>query len=442
MDACRRQQPSLFQIARWPYIARLHSLFEGQVNVRRAIVFIVDGVSAGFLGCYGNSWLGTPAIDDLASQSYLFEQCLTELPDPLQYYPSLLRGTHPLAPPSEFAICDALNAEGIPLHFLTDDHRLTALREVVDFSSLETLPEPSEATAESAESTNLARFASVLLDWLDEPPTDEIVIAHAQGMLGPWDAPYDLRSEFADEEDPAPPDFVKPPFERENREIDSDHILGITQAYAGQISVLDMIIGELLAAIEELPDEQQPVFIFSSMGGFPLGLRGQVGREVDSPLRLYSDTLHVPLMLRTPAAADQLVRAQGLVTLGDIFPSLLRRWEIDPPPDASIDLWGMDHSGRRHVLALLEDQRCFRTSHWSIRYHLPTDEQAISDQNMGSILPELFVKPDDRWEVSNIADRCPNIAEIGKSTAHQTEVAIRADEEPEELPDDLKKPVL
>lgn len=408
--------------------------------MRRALVLVIDGWGAGFLGCYGNSWLDTPALDQWACQSVLFEQCLSECPDALTLYPHLLDGSHPLGQNAPDGPVSVLADADIPIHLLSDDPRLAQLRETTGLTSVETFPEVVDMAAESAEATNLARFASVLLDWLEEPAREEIIWAHARGMQGPWDAPYNFRESFADEDDPAPPDLVHPPFERENREFDSDHVLGMTQAYAGQITVLDMLLGELLATIEELPIDEQPLVVLTSTGGYPLGLHGQIGREEDTPLRLYSDTLHVPLLIRQPGAKEGLTRLQGLATLGDILPTIVHAFGLSKNHDLDLLHVQLDEA-RDCVLSGLGEQRCFRTKHWSLRYHLPDQETPLDEVELDQIVTELFVKPDDRWEINNIADRCKNIAELGLRTAISIEQAYRSDEPSPNIPEELLTPV-
>ncbi|WP_158265006.1 sulfatase [Blastopirellula marina] len=409
--------------------------------MRRALVLVVDGWGAGFVGCYGNSWLDTPALDQWACQSVLFEQCQSECPDPLILYPHLFDGSHPLAPVAVDGPLAILADADIPVHLLSDDPRLLQLRETTRLTSVETFPEVADVAADSAEETTLARFAGVLLDWLEEPAREEVIWAHARGMLGPWDAPYSYRENLADEDDPAPPEVVHPPFERENRKFDADYALGFTQAYAGQVTVLDMLLGELLATIEELPIDEQPLVVLTSTGGYPLGLHGQIGREDDAPVRLYSDTLHVPLLIRQPGGKEGLSRCQGIARLADVLPTVVESFGLPMSGREGVDLLGVRLSeSREHLLCGLGDQRYFRTHDWSLRYHLPNEETPLEALELDQIVVELFVKPDDRWEVNNVADRCKNIAEIGLRTALAIEQAYRDDQPCPEIPEELRTP--
>ena len=45
---------------------------------RRAIVIVFDRLGAGYLGPYGNTWLDTPAFNQLASESMVLEHAIAD----------------------------------------------------------------------------------------------------------------------------------------------------------------------------------------------------------------------------------------------------------------------------------------------------------------------------------------------------------------------------
>src|SRR5688572_21065223 len=47
----------------------------------RAIVFSLRGCPAGWLGAYGNEWVGTPNLDRLAAESVVFDRHIGDCPD-------------------------------------------------------------------------------------------------------------------------------------------------------------------------------------------------------------------------------------------------------------------------------------------------------------------------------------------------------------------------
>ena len=67
----------------------------GGLPARHVIVVSFDTARADHLGCYGNAWIKTPRIDELASESILFEDYMTVVPMTLASHTSLLTGKYP-----------------------------------------------------------------------------------------------------------------------------------------------------------------------------------------------------------------------------------------------------------------------------------------------------------------------------------------------------------
>jgi len=66
------------------------------------LVLVVDGLGAGYLGPYGNTWIETPAVDRLAANSLLIEHAIIDTPELSRQYGSLWTGrpkTVPAGPP-------------------------------------------------------------------------------------------------------------------------------------------------------------------------------------------------------------------------------------------------------------------------------------------------------------------------------------------------------
>src|SRR5947209_845806 len=47
----------------------------------KALVIVANGLHLGYLGCYGNDWISTPALDRLASEGIVFDQHYADHPD-------------------------------------------------------------------------------------------------------------------------------------------------------------------------------------------------------------------------------------------------------------------------------------------------------------------------------------------------------------------------
>ena len=285
----------------------------------RAVVLVVDGLSAPYLGPYGNTWLETPAFNRLAAESLLWETVLIHDPDLLRGYDAYWPGRMKTSPggfPEDassgeaISLFDRLHARDVAVHMLSSDRRLQQhpLFEQIDhFDDLALIEEPSEL-ADEMESTELARFFANALDAWQQMDDSSLLWLHSTGMEGPWDAPYELRAQFADEDDPEPLRDPRPPrFRLENdQQIDPDVRHRLMCGYAGQISLLDACFEIFLQAIRNRKDT---LLIVTSTGGYPLGEHRSVGR---SEGHLYRELLHVPLLIAHNQWNDTQARCQRL----------------------------------------------------------------------------------------------------------------------------------
>jgi hypothetical protein len=238
---------------------------------------------------------------------------------------------------------------------------------------------------------------------------------HAQGMQGPWDAPYAMRAALADEEDPPPPQFISPPEERLKAEIDPDQRLGLVQAYGAQVQVLDECLGRFCGALHETPWARQALFAFLSPRGYPLAEHGRVG-ACDSAL--FAELIQIPLLMRLPQQAAALARTQQLFQLGDLREAVAA-WCCDTgASDLLAVAKGEPGVTRAVAIAHAAGQRAIRTPAWFLRESL-ADEQTTR---------ELFAKPDDRFEVNEVASRCSDAMEQLLTQLDAAERQAAADE--------------
>ncbi len=50
----------------------------------KVIVFALNGCPAGWLGAYGNDWVGTPHLDRLAAEAVTFDRHISDRPEPVE----------------------------------------------------------------------------------------------------------------------------------------------------------------------------------------------------------------------------------------------------------------------------------------------------------------------------------------------------------------------
>jgi arylsulfatase A-like enzyme len=270
------------------------------------------------------------------------------------------------------------------------------------------LPPPSEvvvANAASIEDTQIARLVAVAMDQLDHLTSrgDEpfCLWIHSRGMAGPWDAPLALRERLVEEDDPPPMTGSEVPHERLPPDVDPDVVFSANCAYAGQVAAFDTCLGLLAESLRDAPVGQQTLFSLMGARGMPLGEHGLLGPVAD---RLFGETLHVPWLIRLPSGVGATQRSAALVGPCDMAATFF-------------DWLGMPAAGgnpiSKSLLPLLRDEtqavhdrlcmaidreRAIRTPGWFLR--MPEDA-----------LPELYVKPDDRWEMNEVANRCEPVVE-------------------------------
>lgn len=374
------------------------------MDIRNVIVVVIDRLGAGYLGPYGNTWVETPGFNRLASESVLFEHSIADTPAVEGAYRSWWLGTH--------AMCDA-SAAGVPelpraaveagvlSTLLTDDSQLSRHPLAHGFTQVIHLTSSSaREPVARVEESQLGQFFAAAMEWLSGASSPFLLWLHARGMGGAWDAPRDFRERFADDEDPLPPDFVDPPDRALGSDLDADALWGATQAFAGQVLLLDTCLGALLDALEHFPFGKQTLLALTSPRGFPLGEHGYLGPCGD---QLFGEVLHTPLLLRFPNRAGACQRVHALIQPGDLYCTLadwlgLARHRPDWGRSLSELVEGEVNWRRECACSLGAAERSIRTPAWFLR------------QGPGG-RAELYAKPDDRWEVNEVAGRCQDVVE-------------------------------
>lgn len=396
------------------------------------IVLSLDALSAGALGCYGNDWVGTPAIDALAAESLLFDFALTDVPtvDALRSFwsgNSAAARKRGAAAPADL-LPKLWNSAGKHSLLFTDDRSILTFREAAAFDEQISMNAPDEPTivADLAE-THLASFfaqAAEAIAEFSESESPGLIWLHGGSLATCWDAPLEYRHRYRDEDDPPPPDLAEPPatFLPAGEEYDPDELLGLRRAYAGQVAALDELLETFLGFLSEQGLLHEAHFLLLAPRGFGLGEHGLIGfpPEAGTGNALHEEYLHVPWIWRFPdslAANDRRAaeHLSGLDQPADLLPTvwsllgLARSTEVSDGVDHALQDDNTDQDRRVLALSLSADGQAaaIRSRAWHL--NRPFDEQPA----------DLFAKPDDRWEMNNVADRCPEIVEQLDGLAQQ-----------------------
>ncbi|HEV2970403.1 MAG TPA: sulfatase-like hydrolase/transferase [Pirellulales bacterium] len=410
-------------------------------NARNIVCLVVDRLHSGFVGAYGNTWISTSEMNRLAAEALLFDRAVIDSPRLADLYRAYWLGLHALADPAVFAerqhghdLPRRLNAEGYSTALVSDDPLVSRHPLAAGFSERDELDSsPRQDVAESIEETQLAGFFASAAERLSAMLEPFCLWLHTGSLGRVWEAPLEFRNQYADEDDPTPPVSANVPCRHLPAGADPDELLGIVHSYAGQVSLLDLCIGSLLEALAEHPFAENTLLVLLSARGFPLGEHGRLG-PVDEAL--YGELTQIPWFIRFPDGTGQCERTQALVQPADLY-ATLAEWCGLPRNDREnfaagrsllpLATGASDRVRDRACAIALPNERAIVTPAWHMRIFgdqgLEARGQEIEapdrgdggnkglDEREGGC--ELFVKPDDRFEVNEVADRCPDcIAEL------------------------------
>lgn len=361
------------------------------------LIVTADRLPAWMLATYGATWVATPTCDALAAAGITIDRLIAPSVDPRCTLADLAAGGRLWA---------AAAGAGWPAALVTDDPGLPERPAGVEMVAV---PSSSAAPASDSGATHLARLFARAREVV-AAGCHRVVWCHAGSLGATWDAPLSYRAAYADPDDPPLPTGANVPDLAVTADTDPDAIMGYRQVFAGQITLFDGCLGGLVAAVRAL----QPKWAIAVVGlrGMPLGLHGHVGCSIPDDLRgrPYGEWVHLPAIL---VAADGRMAGQrygGLVTPADVGATLVDLAGLQdraaPGVSGARSLIGLftdwRHEPRDRVVVLAGDATAIVTNGW----HLVAEPCGAGER-----VARLFAKPDDFFELSDVADRCPAVAE-------------------------------
>ncbi len=285
------------------------------------------------------------------------------------------------------------------------------------------------------ESTGAARTVQAAIDWLERHRTRSnpfLLWVDLFSPHGPWDSPQPYRDMYVtiepDEfEIGEEGDIVRD----EDEEIEIDEVAGLVdvpagavgdvlseaelfrlrRTYAGAVTLVDSRLGQLFEALERLGRLDDTMIIFTSDQGEPLGEHGIVRRF--RPW-LYEELIHTPLIVRMPSGAHGGTRKTAIVQTVDLLPTIWSALGLPPLDPERHEIHGHDLLPLiRGKMTKVRDYACLGmdTAEFAIRNHLwhlivPVEVDPEEPRS-----PELFRKPEDRWDHNNVVEQHPEVAE-------------------------------
>jgi hypothetical protein len=347
----------------------------------KILVVTCDRLPAWILPAYGSTWTATPALDALAGRGLTFDRVIATGDDDLATLRDLglaELGSDAVVVTDAAHVAAAVQGSGAEVRLVTASC--------------------PPAPAADAAATNLARLAAAAGAAL-AAGRHALVWIHAASLGVAWDAPVECREAYVDPEDPPPYAAAAVPELRVDADTDPDLVVGVRQAFAGQLTHLDSRLGPLFAAASGWH------VLVAGVRGLGLGLHGRVGTAALAP---YGELMHLPAIFADAAGRMGGQRFGGLVVPADLG-ATLRILRGLPVPAPAVDAPWQGQS----LAGLLAD--------WSA----PTRDRVVVATRHGTAIvtpgwhlvaeagrpPRLYHKPDDYFELCDVADRCPAVLE-------------------------------
>ncbi|MCL2623114.1 MAG: sulfatase-like hydrolase/transferase [Planctomycetaceae bacterium] len=401
--------------------------------MKNIIYLLVDRLHIGFWGAYGNSEIETPTLDRLAVESFLADRFYVDTTDPVRQCRSWWRGVHALVQKESPTLVTQLNAAGYRTVLLTDDPDIAYSGDANDFSDVQLLP-TSDSTEPCIEidETHLCRMlatAATTAESLARPDSPYCLWCHLRGFDEIWDFPLFLREKYCGEGDPEPyPDVIPPLMKAQASDFELQERLDFRQAvvsaYMGGVTMFDELLEMLIEPLRDGTFGDETLFLLAGTRGVLFGEHGLIGippTNANFVEPLVSSLVQVPLAVRFPDGFGATVRSDALLQPPDMT-RLLYEWLELPMPDTlpcavsaephMLDLIREESQNLRDRVLIVAspDQSvpegsasCLVTQSWSL--------QELDPATNADMPFALHVKPDDRWDVNNVANRCGEIVE-------------------------------
>jgi arylsulfatase A-like enzyme len=402
----------------------------------KVVVVVARGLQAGALSCYGNSWIESPNLDFLASEGVVFDQHIADAVEEDgvrrvwrtgRYQLPASRDAGPLPSDTCADLVAALKARGIFTWLIRDTSHSAPTAFEEGWQQVDRITPPPPAS----EDTPLVRILEAVRAALKHLAghADWLLWIELATPLPPWDVPegflepyFSAPAETTQDEDESSHAEAPGDMDEEKTEIlepitgvmeveidpgDDTLFLRLQSSYAGAVSYLDAGIGQLLEDLGQGADEL--LLVLTADSGQQLGEHGVVG-----PVRpwLHEEVVHLPLIVRLPGGAEAGRRVAALTQPVDLAPTLADVYEASLPSAHGHSLvpllQGEAEQVRDYACA---GQRLGEKCEWSLRtrewaFLLPEADGAPASRG-----PQLYVKPDDRWEVNNVVQHHPELVE-------------------------------
>lgn len=371
----------------------------------KVILVTLHGARVDALGAYGGSLAATPHLDRLAAQSIVFDQ---HYADHVHFDDQDNGLTDPGITTLDELTAVLTTSNGSSAYF-ADQRVIHHLSYSASWKHVGVVTDHDLPVMEQPTLTDGVLQQGI--DWLQQYGQHYsrwLLNLELGALLPPWrEEEYkQLDNSQTGENTVEPifdPDFdEKPP---------SPSRLGWRAAYSGVMRYVDDLLGQFLKLVDELELTKDCMLIVQGSDGLPLG---EHGPSRDRTAGLYEERSHLPLIIRFPNSAGAGKRVHHYTQPNDVMLTVYQVLLGEAPADISGDhlirYTGQGPAGRyrEYAVSLLHGSQgeqltgCLRSKHWSLIASL----DAASTQ-----IVQLYRKPEDRWDMHDVAREYPDVAE-------------------------------
>jgi arylsulfatase A-like enzyme len=336
-------------------LAPWHVKYSGPAQ--HVIVISLDTARSDHFGCYGNSWIRTPRIDGLASESILYTNYMTVVPTTLTSHTSLFTGkyTHTHGTPRNgfrvnehnIMLPEILKRAGFHTAGFLGSFALDSrfgFAQGFDYydEEFDQLVGDSGADQDQRKAEAVTNAVITYIDKTGIPP-HLFLFVHYFDPHKPYAPPIPYRKIYANN------DGVKSWLALTQGEDIEFSIEDMNNAlhYAGEVSYMDKHVGRLIDYLKQQKILDEAILIITSDHGENFKEHPE---NWDHGLTVYQTTMQAVGLIRLPHAIKAGTKVDQLFTNIDILPTLLKYLGLAIPDGIDGEAIDLDYAGREKSL--------------------------------------------------------------------------------------------
>jgi arylsulfatase A-like enzyme len=368
----------------------------------KVILLTLHGARLDAFGAYGGALAATPHLDRLAAESLVFDQ---------HYQSEIQPGEEDAIHSQMLETLDELTAHlttsGGSCAFFADERASQSLAYSASWKHVALISENDLAVLQQPSLSDAVLQQSI--DWLQDygQHYEHWLLCIELGALLPdW-----REEEYKPAETSGEEEAKEPLFDYDPAAVEPDpNRFGWRAAYGGVMRYLDDLVGQFMTLLNELQLTEHCLVIIQSPGGQPLGEHGMVPHRGHG---IFEEQAHLPLLMRFPQSNGVGKRIHHYTHPEDVLFTLYQLFTGELPTSLQADhlaRFTQPQAGRyrdyavtfRHASDGTIEYGTLRTKHWSLT--VPWNHEA--DQPL-----QLYRKPEDRWDMNNVAKEHAEVAE-------------------------------